>query len=128
MSRPAPRHPIVVVDARLRLNPNQKPHGPALLLALSALLSSAPAPAQSAKARPDPADAQAATAPLNHRSSLSQYRRPDAQVPPVAWRDANDAVERIGGWRAYAREAAAAPAAPAPAPVTPASAAQGPRR
>ena len=26
-------------------------------------------------------------------------------VPPLAWREANDAVERIGGWRAYAREA-----------------------
>jgi hypothetical protein len=46
-------------------------------------------------------------------------------VSPVPWRDANEQVNRIGGWRSYLRESApatpstpstpASPAAPAPA-------------
>lgn len=85
------------------------------------LLSCAAAWAQATAAppRPDPADAQAATPALQHRSAFAGYRRLGAESPPLAWRDANDTVERIGGWRAYAREAQApapAPAAPAPTP------------
>lgn len=85
---------------------------------LAVLLLAAPlhAAAQSAKPRPDPADAQAAAPALAHRSALAGYRKHDNGSPPLAWREANDAVERIGGWRAYAREAAApAPASSAPA-------------
>lgn len=63
--------------------------------------------------RPDPADAKAATPSLQHRSTFAGYRRLGAESPPLAWRGANDRVERIGGWRAYAREAHA----PAPAPA-----------
>jgi hypothetical protein len=100
------------------VTPNKKLPAPALLLASLAVLASVPAMAQTPKARPDPADARAPVAPLTYKSSLAQYRKPDAEAPPLAWRDANDAVERIGGWRAYAREAAAAPAAPASAPAS----------
>ncbi len=85
--------------------------------AIAALLLPAAAPAQSTP-RPDPLDAKAATAPLVHRSALSAYKPLAAESPAVAWRDANDAVLRIGGWRAYAREAAA-PAASSPASATP---------
>ena len=86
------------------------------LLAALALTLTVPAGAQPAKARPDPADAQVAVVPLTHRSALADYRKVTAAAPPTAWRDANDTVERIGGWRAYAREAAAsAPAAAPPA-------------
>ena len=86
------------------------------LLAALALTWTVAAGAQPAQARPDPADAQAAVAPLTHRSALADYRKATAASAPTAWRDANDTVERIGGWRAYAREAAAsAPAASAPA-------------
>ncbi|MDH4062241.1 MAG: hypothetical protein OEU94_15645 [Aquincola sp.] len=69
--------------------------------------------------RPDPLDAAAATAPLVHRSAFSGYRKMTADTSPRAWREANDGVERIGGWRAYAREAQAsqAPAPPASAPA-----------
>jgi len=79
--------------------------------------------------RPEAADPRAATVPLVHRSALSSYRRTGGEDPPAtAWREANDTVGRIGGWRAYAREAQAgatpAPAASSP-PATPASA---PRR
>lgn len=77
-----------------------------LMLLLAAALLPPLAHAQRA-ARPDPLDAQAATVPLVHRSALAGYRRLAADSPAVPWREANDAVERIGGWRAYAREAAA---------------------
>jgi len=70
-----------------------------------------------APSRPDPADAKAATPALQHRSAFAGYRRLGAESPSLAWREANDTVERIGGWRAYAREAQApAPAAPASSP------------
>lgn len=82
-------------------------------------------PAARAEARPA-TDPGAATAPLVHRSALSSYRRSGGEDPPAtAWREANDTVGRIGGWRAYAREAQAdaghahhhaAPATPASAP------------
>jgi hypothetical protein len=41
---------------------------------------------------------------LEHRSTFERYRRFDDQ-PPSSWREANDTVGRIGGWRAYGREA-----------------------
>ena len=66
--------------------------------------------------RPDPLDAQASIPPLVHASAFLQYRRL-ADAPVGAWRDANDTVTRIGGWRVYARDAAlpASPAASMPA-------------
>lgn len=91
------------------------------LLALLAPLALAAAPALAAM--PDPLDAQAATRPLTHRSAFEGYRRINDE-PAVPWREANETVKRIGGWRAYAREAAqdgtAAPAAAAPSAPRPA--------
>jgi hypothetical protein len=84
----------------------------AAVLPCAAALAQAPTPT-----RPDPADAKAATPALQYRSALAGYRRLDAESPPLAWREANDRVERIGGWRAYAREATAPASAPAPAPA-----------
>jgi hypothetical protein len=83
--------------------------------ALMTALLSAMAMAQHAP-RPDPLDAKAATAPLVYRSAFTGYKKLADEAPPVAWREANDAVERIGGWRAYAREANAAASSPASAP------------
>ncbi len=57
--------------------------------------------------RPDPLDAKVATPPVVYRSALVGYKKLAAESPPVAWRQANDAVGRVGGWRAYAREAQA---------------------
>jgi hypothetical protein len=87
---------------------------------LVALLAAWPlaAATQTLPPRPSPLDAKAAVASLTYRSSLADYRRTAAEPAPLGWRDANDQVERIGGWRAYAREAQA----PAPAPRPPASA------
>ncbi|MFN3630530.1 MAG: hypothetical protein ACK4XK_10840 [Casimicrobiaceae bacterium] len=42
-----------------------------------------------------------------YRSVLDAYRRL-SEVPVGSWREANDTVARIGGWRAYAAEAQAA--------------------
>ena len=66
--------------------------------------------------KPDPLNAQAVVPALVHTSTFAAYRR-HADAAPIAWKEANDTVTRIGGWRAYAREAAdsAAPAAAAPA-------------
>lgn len=61
--------------------------------------------------------ASAPAAPA-YRSAFEGYRA-WAEPTPTPWREANDTVGRIGGWRAYAREAQGqpleAPATPAPA-------------
>ena len=60
----------------------------------------------------DPLDAKASVPALHYRSSLSRYRS-FSDDKPLSWREANDAVGRIGGWRTYAREARQPEAAPA---------------
>jgi hypothetical protein len=67
-----------------------------------------------------------AAEPPTQRSAFEGYRR-FADEPVADWRTANDRVGRIGGWQAYAREAAAAAQAASaagarPAPAAPASA------
>jgi hypothetical protein len=94
-------------------------------LALGALLLSGPVLAQG----PAPTGA----APADTPSAFEGYRRFDAQTV-APWRESNDTVGRIGGWKVYAREAQqpdAAPSQPAartgpsPAPVAPAAPAAG---
>jgi hypothetical protein len=64
-----------------------------------------------------PADATATVPPPTYRSAFTGYKRL-SEPPPADWKAANQNVERIGGWRAYAREAnAPSPAASAPAPA-----------
>ena len=66
-------------------------------------------------AKLDPLNAQAVVPSLVHTSAFAAYRR-HAEAAPIDWKEANDTVTRIGGWRAYAREAAEqSPAAPAAA-------------
>jgi hypothetical protein len=63
----------------------------------------------------DPLDAQARVPAVTHRSPLAAYHRL-GDHKPVSWKEANETVNRIGGWRAYAREAQQPePAASAPA-------------
>ena len=76
---------------------------------------------------PDPLDAKAAVPALVYRSTLSSYRR-HGDDKPTTWREANETVARIGGWRAYSREAYEAAAAesaarPAPGAAVPAASA-----
>ena len=90
---------------------------PASLTTLTALTAQAQPGAPNT--RPDPLDPKAGIPTLSYQSSFSQYRRLD-DGKLISWRDANDTVTRIGGWRVYAREAQqpdlAAPMAPDAAP------------
>jgi len=89
-----------------------------LLLACAAGLSAATGAGLAAPA--DPLNPDVPVAPPSHRSAFDGYRRL-ADPKPTPWRQANDTVERIGGWRTYAREANAPPpdaAASAAAPPT----------
>jgi len=92
---------------------------PAALCALAFAATAQTPPATSRKV--DPLDASAAVPAATYETSLSRYRRAgdDKAIP---WRESNDTAARIGGWRAYAREAQQpepAPSAPAAAPAKP---------
>jgi hypothetical protein len=81
--------------------------------------------AQTPSSRPSPADAGAAVPPLVFQSPFARYQAfVEQQVG--SWKETNDAVGRIGGWRVYAREArepesgsAAQPATAKPVPGGP---------
>jgi hypothetical protein len=53
--------------------------------------------------RPDPLDPKAQVPATRFESSFAEFRRL-GDDGPVGWRDANEAVARIGGWRVYALE------------------------
>lgn len=88
----------------------------ALLTTISAAMAQTP----DATGKADPLDAQASVPRLVHESPLTQYRK-HSDEKLVSWREANDTVGRIGGWRTYLREArqpdaaASAPSAGKPA-------------
>jgi hypothetical protein len=84
---------------------------------LLATLTAAQAQTSAAAARPDPLDPKASVPTLRYESSFAQYRRL-GEEKPVSWRDANDTVTRIGGWRVYAREAQQPDTAPTTAPAS----------
>jgi len=65
---------------------------------------------------PDPLDPSASVPLATHRSALAGYRPALPDVPVASWKEVNDRVARVGGWRVYAREAAAPTSAPASAP------------
>lgn len=71
-------------------------------------------------ARPNPLDAKADVPGVIYRSALQGYR-PYADTEPGSWAETNERVGRIGGWRAYAKEASEpqAPASAASAPKEP---------
>lgn len=52
-----------------------------------------------------PAPVQMQMAPQPWRSAFEGYQ-PYTDEKQVPWKDANDTVGKIGGWRAYAKEAA----------------------
>lgn len=58
------------------------------------------APAQ----RADPSDPRASVPALSYTSAFAAYRAL-AEQSVGSWREANEKVERAGGWRAYAKEA-----------------------
>lgn len=90
----------------------------ALLIAASVAQAQGPAPQAMRNERADPLDAQARVPAATHTSSLANYRRL-GDDKRIDWKEANEAVNRIGGWRAYAREAQQPdPTPPATAPGT----------
>jgi hypothetical protein len=97
---------------------------PVILIAMTSAVGAQPASPKKA----DPLDPAASVPLAAYRSTLSNYQRHSEQ-PLGSWKEANETVNRIGGWRVYAREAtqpdaSAAPAsAPAAMPAKPASAA-----
>lgn len=102
------------------------------LLPAALIMAAASAAAQGGAAPPsrpnaDPLDAAAAVPPVIYRSTLSTFGRRAADEP-VPWREANERVARIGGWRAYTREASTpdAPGDRTPATQPGAEAAQTP--
>ena len=81
-----------------------------------------------AYADPDPALADSPTPSTQYKSPFKDYR-PLGDDKRTPWRDANDEVGKIGGWRVYSRESqeavkGAPEAAPTlkPAPSVPAAA------
>lgn len=50
------------------------------------------------------ADPGAAVEPMVYRSPFARYR-PLSEAAVAPWKSVNDEVARIGGWKAYAREA-----------------------
>lgn len=56
------------------------------------------------RARPDPQDAGVSVPRVIYRSSLATYRALSDEKP-ASWKETNDNVGRVGGWRAYAKEA-----------------------
>jgi hypothetical protein len=82
------------------------------LAAAQAQAQAAPAPARHPTA--DPTDANAPVPAMQYRSALGPYRKHTEQ-PVGDWSALNDQVRLIGGWRVYAREAAAPEVAPAAA-------------
>jgi hypothetical protein len=103
---------------------------PSALMAVAAALLAGSLHAQQAQpvaapARPDPLNAKAVVPPAVHVSPLRAYR-PAGDTTVGSWKDANDTVTRIGGWRTYLREATRPEPAPAASPASaPASAPAG---
>lgn len=84
------------------------------LLLAGAIAAQAPGlHAEPAAPRPDPLDARVPVPAPVYTPLVRPLPRAEEPAPD-AWQAANARVARIGGWRAYAREAAA-PAASAPA-------------
>lgn len=86
-------------------HPAVRPSGLVGLCLLAALSLGGSLPAIAAGA--DPGDPAGASAPLPLSTALRQPQ-PGIEMPPGDWREANRRVQAIGGWRAYAREAAQA--------------------
>ena len=95
----------------------------ALLAVFSLAALTAQAQPAAKAARPDPLDPKASVPAPSYESSFFQFRRLGDEKP-VSWRDANDTVTRIGGWRVYAREAQQPDPAPAAKPADAAPAAK----
>jgi len=99
----------------------------ALILAATSLWLAPSASAQTAPIevlRADPLNPKAQVPALVYRSAFKDYR-PNAEAMVGSWKDANEAVHRAGGWRAYAKEAQLGAEAVAPPPAATSASAPG---
>jgi hypothetical protein len=93
-------------------------------LLLAAWLAASPlahAQDQPMAGKPDPSNPMAVVPASTYSSPLARYR-PAGETKLGSWQEVNETVTRIGGWRAYAREAsqpepAGPPGASHPAPA-----------
>jgi hypothetical protein len=90
---------------------------PATLCALAFAATAQTPPSTARKA--DPLDASVAVPAMACESAVGRYRRAGEDMA-IPWHESNDTAARIGGWRAYARQAQQpdpVPSAPAAAPA-----------
>lgn len=95
------------------MNIHLNSHSPAVIALLAVSLWTAQATAQTNAAALTQSVTPAAAsnaAPMPYRSALDGYQ-PYTDEKIVDWKDANDTVGQIGGWRAYAKEASQDPSA-----------------
>ena len=85
-------------------------------MASQLLVGVALAQTASSSATPTPPAVAEKTRPAEFRSALEGYK-PYTEETTVNWKAANDNTAQAGGWRAYAREAAASVQAPTPKPA-----------
>lgn len=78
---------------------------PAASLAIVSSLMAATVDAQPVDSPPGPSTAPPMTSPGAYRSALEGYQ-PYREQKIQPWKQANDTVGQVGGWRAYAQEAA----------------------
>ena len=71
---------------------------------LTVTLPMAFAQSSSAPVTPDSKSTASSSVTRSYRSVFADYRAYSEQ-PIVSWREANDSVGRVGGWREYAKEA-----------------------
>ena len=93
---------------------------PAVSSALLALTVSAQTPATAPAAPATTASvpvAQTQATPGQYRSALEGYQ-PYSENKMVPWKEANDTVGKVGGWRVYAKEAAEGQAPDGKAPAS----------
>jgi hypothetical protein len=83
-------------------------------LVLSAVSFALPSIATAQSSLPSPASGSElkASTPDVFRSALEGYKN-HTEEKIVSWKEANDMTARVGGWRAYAKEASGAEAVPA---------------
>lgn len=78
---------------------------PALWLAIASPLTAATVYAQTVADPTGPSAAPSILSPGAYQSALDGYQ-PYREEKPQPWKQANDTVGKVGGWRAYAKEAA----------------------
>ena len=110
-SQLAPRAAALLLDVLALGASAQTPHNHAAMTEMK------PAAAPTTAATPV-APVTTSTIPLRYESVFARYQS-YRDEKTGSWRDANETVDRIGGWRAYAKEAQQPDGGVPPTPVAP---------